>query len=107
MFKKENIKDFLDFKTLITERVLKYVFIAVGGLATLSTIIMIFSRWADAFRSLKYNFSSFLVQLVAAPVIGIIALVITLFALRLGFEGILVRFLLYREVKQINEKTKD
>ena len=107
MFKKEKIKEFLDFKFLITESVLKYLFIALGGLAIISTVFVILASWAGAFSIMRYSFGTFLMTFIGAPVVGIIVLVLYLLLLRLGFESILVRFLTYREVKQINDKTKD
>jgi len=105
MSKKERIKEFLDFKTLITEVVLKYVFIALAALGALVAVVSIFSGWIAAFSAIRWDFFRFLGLFFGTPILSVIVLVVYLFFLRIGFESVLIRFLTYRELRQINEKT--
>jgi len=107
MFKKESIKDFFNFKSLITESILKYLFIGCAALGALSAVIAILASWYGAVNMIRYNFGIFLLTLVGSPVLAVIGLAIYLVFLRLTFESVLIRFLTYRELKQINEKVKD
>ena len=110
MFKKESIKvtikEFFSFDTLITERVLRNLFIFVTVVAIVATFIGIIAGWVAAFALIRYRFGSFLFMFVGTPVIAAIGLAITLFLMRLSFESVLIRFLLYREVKSINDAGK-
>jgi len=107
MFKKEKIKDFINFKTLITESVLKWVFLVVIALAALGTIIMILGAWIGAVATMRWNAGAAIGTIIITPILGIIGFAVSALFIRLGFESLLIRFLTYREVKQINEKTKE
>ncbi|MCL2072039.1 MAG: DUF4282 domain-containing protein [Oscillospiraceae bacterium] len=104
MSKKGKIKDFFCFKSLITETILRYVFIALVALATLGSIVGILASWVSAAAMMRYNFFMALLTFVGVPILIVIALALYVVFMRIGFEAILVQFLLYREVKQINDK---
>ena len=106
MFKKESIKDFINFKLLITETIWKWAFLVLAAIGAIVAIIATFAGWASAFAAITWNFGVFLGLFVGAPVLSIIAFVFYVFLLRIGFESLLVRFLTYREVRELNEKTK-
>ncbi|MCL1789171.1 MAG: DUF4282 domain-containing protein [Oscillospiraceae bacterium] len=105
MTKKSKIKDFLNFKSLITESILKYVFWVTLALMIIGAIgwILVSLGSAVALIGNGYGFRG-LLMLVGMPILILIGLVLSVIFLRIGFEAILVRFLIYREVKQINEK---
>lgn len=100
---KEKIKEIFDFKALVTESVLKYVFIGLLGLAALGGIFSILSSWVAAFASGDIFMLLFL--FLGTPIAVVIGFVVYAVVLRIILESILIRFLTYREVKQINEKT--
>lgn len=102
---KKQIKEFFEFKTLITETVLKYVFIGLLGLATLGGIVIILSAWVTAFR--YGNPLAAIISFFITPIIVVIGLFIYGLLLRIGFESVLVRFSIYREIRQMSKKTED
>ena len=107
MNKKMNFKDFINFKLLITESVVKWLFIIFCVLSALATVISIFIGWFGAFQVISFNFGYFLLAFIGTPIIAIISLFFTIFFFRLACESILVRFLTYRELKEVKEKMKD
>ena len=101
------IKNFFNFKTLITESVLKFLYIGLSILAVIATLIGIVGGWISAFAMMANDSVGMgLLTLIGSPIIGIIALAIYLFLFRLLFESVLILFLTYRELKEINSKTK-
>ena len=104
MFKKENIQDFLNFKSLITEKILKYLYIGVVGLMALGSVIMILVAWVNSFKIIGRNFMGFLTQFVGTPIIVVIGFALFVLFSRLAFEAVLIHFLNYRELKKLNEK---
>ena len=102
---KQKVIDFINFKSLITEKILKWVFLVLAALMTLGTVIAIFASWVSAFRVIRYSFIRFLGQAIGVPILAVILLAISLVILRIAFESLLIRFLIYRETKELNEKT--
>lgn len=103
---KQKVKDFIDFKLLITEKILKYFFMVLAGLSALATVISIIVSWIDAFEFIRFGIDRFLNYFLLMPILSVLALAVVLVVLRIAFESILVRFLIYRETKELNEKTK-
>ena len=114
MFKKDNILEFLNFKTLITEVVLKWIYIVLSALGIIGTFIAILVSWFGAFTALGMignhfatAFGLFILGFLVTPVGLLIGLAVSLLFLRIGFESLLIRFLTYRELKQVNSKVKE
>jgi len=105
MDNKNKIREFFNFNFLVTESILKYFFIAVTVLSVMGAVVGIFASWIGAFAMIRYNFAAFLVSFVGMPIVIVIGTAFYFIFLRIAFESILIRFLTYREVKQINDKT--
>ena len=103
---KQKFNDFINFKLLITEKVLKWVFLVLVALSALGTVIAIIASWISAFRIIRYSFGSFIGSFIGMPILFIIGFAIGIVLLRIGFESLLVRFLIYRETKELNDKTE-
>jgi len=102
MFGKQSFKDFLDFKVLISEKFMKYIFIALSALSILGTVGFILFSWYGAFTIIRYSFKTFLWLFLGMPILSILGLVVSLILMRMGFEIVMLLFLIYRELKQKN-----
>ena len=104
--KKEFIKNYFNFKFLITEKVMKWAYIVLSVLAVLGSI---FGGITSFISSISMIATNAVIAGVATMIFGTIGWIIgaflALFFLRIFFEFILVFFLTYREMKELNEKT--
>ena len=94
----------LGFDTLITEKIIRFVYLAATALMGLSCLLFILGSWKTAFSIIRWSFPSFLGLFLGAPIGGLLAFLIGFISLRLGCEALLVQFLLYRQTKAINDK---
>lgn len=101
---KEKLKVLWNFETLITEKIIRYVYIALICLMAFSSLIWVLFSWFLAFQVIRYSFLRFLTLFIGAPIGAIIFLAVYVVLLRLGVEALLVRFRIYHETKEINEK---
>ncbi len=101
---KEKLKVLWNFETLITEKIIRYVYIALICLMAFSSLIWVLFSWFLAVQVIRYSFLRFLTLIIGAPIGAIIFLAIYVVLLRLGVEALLVRFRIYHETKEINEK---
>ena len=103
MFSKEEIKDFINFKILITETILKYAFMVFIVLCAVGVVVMVIGAWISAFRiGVGYG----LMSLIFAPLVGVIVFGLYIVCFRILFECLLALFLVYREMKALNDKIK-
>jgi len=104
MFSEQMIKDFLNFKVLISEKFLKYIFWAISALAIVGAAIWILTSWWNAFNVFRYSFLIALWLFLGQPVLILLGLILYLILLRMGFELILLLFLIYRELKKVSSR---
>ena len=100
----EKFKSFFYFKSLITESILRYVFMGLCALSAVTSVIGIISSWVGAFNVLRWSTTAFLSGLIVVPILILVGLAVSIIIMRIMFEAVLVRFLIYREVQQLNEK---
>lgn len=93
------MQDFLNFKTLITEKVLKWIYLVLVAISAIATVFAILASWVMAFRT-----GPFLLHFIFLPVVIVLGVALYMVILRIAFEATLVRFLIYRETKELNEK---
>lgn len=98
------MQDFLNFKTLITEKVLKWIYLVLVAISAIATAFIILASWVMAFRMLSDGFGQFILYLILVPVVIVLVVALYMVILRIAFEATLVRFLIYRETKELNEK---
>ena len=105
--KKQLIKDYFNFRILITEQIMKFIYMIVSALAVLGAFFGIIASWIGGIAILSESVGFFFVLFFLAPIGVVIGLVFSLVLIRIWFESILVWFLNYRELKEINEKTPE
>lgn len=80
----QKLKDFLDFKTMLIEPILKIVYI------TLTIFVILFS-----FSFIGINFVLFLLILILGPI-----------GIRIGYELMMINIMIWKNTKEINESIK-
>jgi hypothetical protein len=103
MLKDINWKDFFDFKVLITETVMKWIFIVMLLLGALGAVIWLIVMWIGAFTVI-HNVGLQILAVIAAPILVAVCLGLYLIFLRIYFEMILVFFKIRGELVKCNEK---
>ncbi|MCL1948419.1 MAG: DUF4282 domain-containing protein [Turicibacter sp.] len=107
IFNKEAFGAFLKFENLLTEKLLTVLFKIVVILSLVGGGLGILGSWLTAFTSMAdygYTVLDFFGNLLFIPLGIILAVAIMIVFLRLGFESMLIHFLNYRELYELNAK---
>lgn len=101
---KNKLKEFFGFETMVTEKVLKYLFAALVGISAVFTVGSILVSWVGAVRIIRWSFGGFLTGLLVMPLLTILGFALGVLFLRISFETVLILFRIYAELKKVNQK---
>jgi len=111
MSKKGKVKGFFDFEVLMTERVLKWLYVSLSVIWIFWSFYKMITSWISAISMMVSNYSyqvwTIIQQLVLVPLGTFIGLFIGLILIRVAAEALFVIFETNRSLKKEQDKDQE